>query len=114
MWILWIRTFMSWVNLVSGLMVCGVWQRMHISTVNREPPCPNRGLWQLLQAEVGTTDRITFTAEPLGTKLKTSLAVSANSAYVMNSLRSRCAVTPIACVTAASKFAGALVANVYV
>ena len=32
-----------------------------LSTVSREPPCPIRGLWQLLQAWVETTDRITFT-----------------------------------------------------
>src|SRR5260370_19959559 len=90
-WILWIRTFMSCVSCVSGLMVCGVWQRMHISTVSREPPCPINGSWQLLHAAVGTTDRVTFTAEPSGTKVKTSLDVSLHSSYVMNWLRSRCA-----------------------
>ena len=52
MWILWIRTFMSWVSLVSGLMVCGVWHMMHSSTFKREPPCPINGSWQLLQAAV--------------------------------------------------------------
>src|SRR5215467_10364050 len=100
---------MSWLSPVSGFTVCGEWHRMHISTVRREPPCPNSGSWHWLQAEVGTTLRVTFTAEPSGTKLKVSLAVWLHSLYVMNSLRFRCALTPMVWVEPASKLNGALV-----
>src|ERR1039458_7330072 len=101
MWILWIKTFISWVSLVSGLMVCGVWHRMHSSTSRRDPPRP-----------IGTTERGTFTAETLGTKVKTSLEVSLHSSKVPNSARLRCAETPMECVTVGSKVAGALVLKV--
>ena len=73
MWILWISTGMSWVCPVSGLTVCGVWQRMQTSTVRREPPCPISGSWHWLHAAVLTTERLVVTGLPLGTKLKTSL-----------------------------------------
>src|ERR1035437_3214638 len=62
-WILWIKTFISWVSPVSGLMVCGVWHRMHSSTFRRDPPCPINGSWHWLQATVVTTERVTATAE---------------------------------------------------
>src|ERR1019366_1066036 len=114
MWILWIRTFISCVSCVSGLMVCGVWHRMHSSTVRRDPPWPISGSWHWLQALVVTTERVTVTCEPFGTKLKTSLEVSLHSSKVPNSDRLRWAETPIALVTVASKVAGALVLKVYV
>ena len=59
-----------------------------------------------------TTERVVFTGEPFGTKLKTSLETSLHSSNVPNSARSRDAETPMAWVTVASKLAGALVLNV--
>src|ERR1035437_6499121 len=112
MWILWISTGMSWLSPVSGLMVCGVWQRMQSSTVRRDPPWPISGSWQLLQTAVETTERVTVTGEPLGTKLKTSLPTDAHSSWVMNSLRLRVAEMPMAWVTVGSKVVGALVLKV--
>src|ERR1035441_2534043 len=96
MWILWINTFMSCVSWVSGLMVCGVWHMMHSSTFRRDPPCTISGSWHWLQASVVTTERVTVTAAPFGTKLKTSLEVSLHSSKVPNSARLRCAETPMA------------------
>src|ERR1017187_3854580 len=82
MWILWINTFISWVSSVSGLMVCGVWHMMHSSTLRRDTPWPISGSWHWLQALVVTTERVTLTGEPFGTKLKTSLDVVLHSSYV--------------------------------
>src|ERR1022692_2397060 len=105
---------MSWVSLVSALMVCGVWHMMQSSTFSREPPWPISGSWHPLQAAVVTTDRVTVTGEPLGTKLKTSLEVSLHSSNVPNSDRSRWAETPMEFVTVGSTVTGALVLKVYV
>src|ERR1017187_5975507 len=112
MWILWISTFISCVSLVSGLMVWGVWHMMHSSTFSRDPPWPIRGSWHWLQASVFTTERVTVTADPLGTKLNTSFEVSLHSSKVPNSARLRCAETPMECVTVGSNVAGALVLKV--
>ena len=71
---------------VDGLRV---WHMMQSSTFMRDPPWPNSGLWHWLQASVVTTERVTFTGEPFGTKLKTSLAVSLHSSNVPNSDRLR-------------------------
>src|SRR5580700_1700758 len=114
MWILWIKTFISIVSCVSGLTVCGEWHMMHSSTFRRDPPWPISGLWHWLQAAVATTERVTVTAEPFGTKLKTSLEVSLHPSNVPNSDRSRWAETPIEWVAVASKVTGALVLKVYV
>ena len=54
-------------------MVCGVWHMMQSSTLTRDPPWPISGSWHWLQASVVTTERVTVTGEPFGTKLKTSL-----------------------------------------
>ena len=59
-----------------------------------------------------TTERVTLTGEPFGTKVKTSLDVVLHSSYVPYSDRLRWAETPMAWVTVASKVTGALVLKV--
>src|ERR1022692_4528386 len=81
---------MSWVSLVSALMVCGVWHMMQSSTFSREPPWPISGSWHWLHALGVTTDRVTVTGDPFGTKVKASLDVSLHSSNVPYSAAKSC------------------------
>src|SRR5215831_17727218 len=95
---------------VSGSEVWGVWHITHNSTFRREPPCADRGSWHLLQEAVRTTSRVTFTADPSGTKLKTSFAYCEPRS---NTVRLRVLYIPMECVAVRSMVTGAFVPNVY-
>ena len=65
-WILCVITGMSTVLPVSGSIVCGVWHRLQISMVFREPPCSPSETWQWLQVAVAISSRTTVTCRAAG------------------------------------------------